>query len=113
METIKSGARNDLDAKYLSIGLQSVLIAYMISSFFSSIQYLWYLYYAAGFATALRLIYAAEKAAQAHEGNAAAFPDQLQFGNLWKSAPVGNLWKSAPRKPAGNLWPAYRFRKGF
>jgi O-antigen ligase len=112
METIKPGARNDLGPRYLSIGLQSILIAYMISSFFSSIQYLWYLYYAAGFAIALRLIYAAEKAAQAHEGNAAALPDQLQFGNLWKSASLGNLWKSAPRKPAGNLWPAYRFRKG-
>lgn len=103
MGTMRSRARNDLDAKYLSIGLQTVLIAYMINSFFLSIQYLWYLYYAAGFAIALRLIYAAEKAAQANEGSVAALPDQLQFGNLWKSA---------PRKLAGNLWPAYRFRKG-
>src|SRR5262245_5917923 len=101
METLKSGSRNDLDAKYLSIGLQTALIAYMVNSFFNSVQYLWYLYYAAGFAVALRLIYAAEKAAQADEGKAARPPDQAQ--------PFGNLWKSAPRKHAGSLRPAYHF----
>jgi O-antigen ligase len=100
MGTINSRERGDLDAKYLSIGLQAALIAYMINSFFLSVQYLWYLYYAAGFAVALRLIYAAEKTAQANEGKAAAPSHQLQFGNQWKSA---------PRKPAGSLWPAYRF----
>jgi O-antigen ligase len=101
-ETMKSGDRNDINAKYLSIGLQTVLIAYMITSFFSSIQYLWYLYYAAGFAIALRLIYAAEQAAQEKERNAATSANQPQFGNLWKSA---------PKKLDGNLWPTYRFRK--
>src|SRR5262252_892899 len=98
METMKSGAGVDLDAKYLSIGLQTALIAYMINSFFLSIQYLWYLYYAAGFAVALRLIYAAEKATQENKGEAAAHSRQFQFGNLWESA---------SRKPAGSLWPAY------
>jgi hypothetical protein len=99
MERIKPGARVDLDAKYLSIGLQAALIAYMINSFFLSIQYLWYLYYPAGFAVALRLIYAAEKASQASEGKAAV-SRQFKFGNLWKTPPL---------KPAGRLWPAYRF----
>jgi O-antigen ligase len=98
-ERVKPGARADLEAKYLSIGLQAALIAYMINSFFLSIQYLWYLYYAAGFAVALRFIYAAERAAQANEGKAAA-SHQFQ---------TGNLWKSALRKPDGSLWPAYRF----
>jgi O-antigen ligase len=98
-ERVKPGARADLDAKYLSIGLQAALIAYMINSFFLSIQYLWYLYYAAGFAVALRLIYAAEKAANASEGKAAAPSHRFRFGNLWKSTPL---------KPAGSLWPAYR-----
>src|SRR6266511_168317 len=99
MERIRPGASADPDAKYLSIGLQAALIAYIINSFFLSIQYLWYLYYAAGFAVALRLIYAAERAAQANEGKGAA-SRQFKFGNLWKSAPL---------KPAGSLWPAYRF----
>src|SRR5262245_34918580 len=99
MGRIRLGARADLDAKYLSIGLKTALIAYIINSFFNSIQYLWYLYYAAGFAVALRLIYAAEHAAQANKGKAAAASRQCKFGNLWKSAPL---------KPAGSLWPAYR-----
>jgi putative inorganic carbon (hco3(-)) transporter len=98
-ERVKPGARADLDAKYLSIGLQTALIAYMINSFFLSIQYLWYLYYVAGFAVALRLIYAAEKAVQASEGKAAAPSHRFRFGNPWVSAPL---------KPAGSLWPAYR-----
>ena len=33
-ERVKPGARDDLDAKYLSIGLQTALIAYMTNSFF-------------------------------------------------------------------------------
>ncbi|HEX2491667.1 MAG TPA: O-antigen ligase family protein [Blastocatellia bacterium] len=98
-QRIKPGARADLDAKYLSIGLQTALIAYMINSFFLSIQYLWYLYYAAGFAVALRLIYAAEKAAQGSEGKATAPSNRIRLGNLWKPAPL---------KPAESLWPAYR-----
>jgi O-antigen ligase len=98
-ERAKPGDRSELDAKYMSIGLQAALIAYMINSFFLSIQYLWYLYYAAGFAVALRLIYAAEKAAQANGGKEAATSHRFRFGNLWKSAPL---------KPAGSLWPAYR-----
>jgi len=99
MVRIRPGAHADLDAKYLSVGLQAALIAYIINSFFLSIQYLWYLYYVAGFAVALRLIYAAEKASQASEGKGAA-SRQFKFGNLWKSAPL---------KPAGSMWPAYRF----
>src|SRR5262245_2254278 len=98
-ERVRPGARADLDAKYLSIGLQAALIAYIFNSFFLSIQYLWYLYYAAGFAVALRLIYAAEKAAQANGGKEAATSHRFRFGNLWKSAPL---------KPAGSMWPAYR-----
>ncbi|MGE0126881.1 MAG: O-antigen ligase family protein [Blastocatellales bacterium] len=110
----------DLDSRNLSIGLQAVIVAYMVASFFLSIQYLWYLYYAAGYAAALRQIHAAEKSGEKSgekfgekfgeksvwaNGRAAATADQYQ--------PIGKLWKSAPRKPAGNLWPAYRFRKGF
>ena len=37
---------------------------------------------------ALRLIYAAEKAAQASEGKAAAPSNRFRLGNLWKSAPL-------------------------
>ncbi len=101
----KDETRPDLEMKYLSIGLQAVLVTYMVNSFFISIQYLWYLYYAAGYAVALRLIYAAEKAAQASGSVAVEAADQFQTN--------GKLWETPSRKPAGSLWPAYRFRKGF
>lgn len=38
---------------YLSVGLQAGIIGYMVSSFFASVAYLWYIYYLAGFALAL------------------------------------------------------------
>jgi len=44
---------------YLSIGLQAVLVTYIVGSFFSSNQYFWYLYYPVAYAVALRRIYAA------------------------------------------------------
>jgi hypothetical protein len=54
-------ARRDVESRALSAGLQAVLIAYIVNSFFISSQYLWYLYYAAGLAVAWRLIYTAER----------------------------------------------------
>jgi len=39
---------------YLSVALQAALVAYIVCSFFGSIQYLWYLYYIVGYAVALR-----------------------------------------------------------
>lgn len=39
---------------YLSVGLQAVLFAYMVCSFFASIQYTWLLYYPVAYAIALR-----------------------------------------------------------
>jgi len=44
---------------YLSVGLQAVLVTYIVCSFFSSNQYFWYLYYPVAYAVALRRIYAA------------------------------------------------------
>jgi O-antigen ligase len=41
---------------YLSVALQASLAAYLVCSFFASIQYLWYLYYILGYAISFRLI---------------------------------------------------------
>lgn len=60
-ETRTISARKDLEARALSVGLQAVLIAYIINSFFISSQYLWHLYFAAGLAVAWRRIHAVEK----------------------------------------------------
>jgi putative inorganic carbon (HCO3(-)) transporter len=43
----------DRGAYYLSVGLQATLVAYLVCSFFASIEYNWYLYYPAAFAIAL------------------------------------------------------------
>jgi O-antigen ligase len=45
---------------YLALGLEASLIAYMVSSFFLSVAYLWYVYYLVGYAVCLRRIYEAQ-----------------------------------------------------
>lgn len=42
---------------YWSIGIQTAIIAYMVSSFFASVAYQWYIYYLVGYAVALRRLY--------------------------------------------------------
>ncbi|MGH9881453.1 MAG: O-antigen ligase family protein, partial [Pyrinomonadaceae bacterium] len=44
-------------AYYLSIALQTSLLGYMVTSFFSSVAYLWYAYYLVGYAICVRRIY--------------------------------------------------------
>lgn len=46
---------------YLSIGLQASIISYMVSSFFASVAYNWFIYYLIAYAVAFRRIYALEK----------------------------------------------------
>lgn len=50
-------ARSNSNFYYLSVGLQASLLAYMVSSFFLSVAYLWYVYYLIGFAVCLRRLY--------------------------------------------------------
>lgn len=45
---------------YLALGLQASLIAYMVTSFFLSVAFLWYVYYLVGYAVCLRRIYESE-----------------------------------------------------
>lgn len=45
---------------YLAVGLQSSLVAYMVSSFFVSVAYQWYIYYLVAYAVCLRRLYEAE-----------------------------------------------------
>jgi O-antigen ligase len=45
---------------YLAVGLQASLLGYMVSSFFLSVAYVWYVYYLVGFAVCLRRLYEAE-----------------------------------------------------
>ncbi len=52
--------RRDSQYYYLAVGMQASLLAYMVSSFFLSVSYLWYVYYLVGFAVCLRRLYEAE-----------------------------------------------------
>jgi putative inorganic carbon (HCO3(-)) transporter len=59
-ETYESRARTRI--YYLAIGLQASLIAYMVSSFFASVAYLWYIYFLVGYAVCLHRLYEAQGA---------------------------------------------------
>lgn len=45
---------------YLAIGLQASLVGYMVSSFFGSVAYQWYIYYLVGYAVCLHRLYIME-----------------------------------------------------
>jgi O-antigen ligase len=47
---------------YLAIGLQASLIGYMVSSFFASVAFLYYLYYPVGYAVCLHFMYQSSQA---------------------------------------------------
>ena len=53
-------ARERSSYYYLAIGLQASLLGYMVSSFFASVAYTWYVYYLVGYAVCLRRLYEAE-----------------------------------------------------
>ena len=46
---------------FMAVGLQGSLVAFMVSSFFGSVAYLWYVYYLVAYAVAFRRIYVVEK----------------------------------------------------
>jgi O-antigen ligase len=53
-------ARANSKYYYLAIGLQASLLAYLVSSFFVSVAYLWYVYYLVAYAVCLRRLYESE-----------------------------------------------------
>jgi O-antigen ligase len=52
--------RRDSRFYYLALGLQASLIAYLISSFFLSVAYVWYVFYLVGYAVCFRRLYESE-----------------------------------------------------
>lgn len=46
---------------YLSIGLQASIVSYLVSSFFASVAYNWFIYYLIAYAVSFRRIYSLEK----------------------------------------------------
>jgi O-antigen ligase len=54
--------------RYMSISLQAAMAAYLVCSFFASLQYQWYLYYLVAYAIALVKLYEAAKIGANPEG---------------------------------------------
>jgi len=52
--------RHNSQYYYLTVGLQASLLGYMVSSFFLSVAYHWYVYYLVGFAVCMRRLYESE-----------------------------------------------------
>src|SRR5262245_21492480 len=89
-------SKSEREMYWLSVSIQAALIAYMVSSFFASIQYLWYLYYTAAYAVALRQIHAAEEM-------------ESSSPNPQTPAPPPEPGAKTAR---GVLWPSYPLRRG-
>jgi hypothetical protein len=73
---------------YLAVGLQAAIVGYMVSSFFGSVAYQFYIYYLVGYAVALRRLYEAERAAQTLRDGATTI-DQLTDDPLTDGATTG------------------------
>jgi O-antigen ligase len=58
METFLS--RRNSRYHYLAVGLQASLLGYMVTSFFASVAYIWYVYFLVAYAVCLRRIYESE-----------------------------------------------------
>jgi hypothetical protein len=69
-------AKNEHDwFYYLSIGLQSSILAYLVSSFFVAVAYNWFIYYLIAYAVAFRRIYQLEQGLKEEIKAAPILPD--------------------------------------
>lgn len=78
-----AGGGEGRELYYLSVGLQAVMVGFLVCSFFASSQYFWHPYYIVGYSIALRRIYAAQLALGPATTNAET-ASTLAGGALWK-----------------------------
>ena len=64
VETRSAPNRKQQALYYLSVGLQASLIGFMVSSFFASVAYFWYLYYLIGYAVCVTRLFGTHAPAQ-------------------------------------------------
>jgi putative inorganic carbon (hco3(-)) transporter len=92
-------AKNAREFYYFIVGVRATLIAYMVVSFFGSIQYLWYLYYPVAYAISLGIIHAREVLGESLEPARSGLLMQTgrERGGLWHTGlKRGSYWlKSA------------------
>lgn len=86
-------SERERETYFLSIGLQAVLVAYMVCSFFQSSQYFWYLYYIVAYTISLKRIRGNESAAGSSEPTTTKDSADTK---IFKTA-KGSLWELARR----------------
>ena len=86
-------------AYYFSVALQAAIIAYLVNSFFGSVEYQWHIYYLVAYTIALRQIYAREKFAAALPEEREPAIEQALRGNR----PKGVLWQARQRAQGNRL----------
>jgi len=91
--------QSEREIYYLSIGLQGTFLAYSICSFFSSIQYSWFIYHPIVFAIALRRITQFEAQAEEESSDTrlaiVTEPEEGRLrGTLWRPQRVGRLFQT-------------------
>jgi O-antigen ligase len=104
-DVARKDAPADRELYLLAAGVQAAMVAYLVCSFFGSVQYQWFVYYIIAYAVALRRLHAAEGAAI--EESLPAAPDSA--GSLWARRDAGKS-KVAPmaatriESPTGVMW---------
>lgn len=69
---------------YLAIGFQASIVGYMVSSFFNSVAYNWFVYYLIAYAVAFRRIYSLEKGIE--EVQAESIKEKVsRLKNVWQN----------------------------
>lgn len=96
---VRARGRKASDTYYLSVALQAALIAYVVCSFFGSIQYLWFLYYPLAYAVSLRRIHIGDSInAEDTASNASPVLKPVPEGVLWRSRSVRGRAMIEPAK---------------
>jgi O-antigen ligase len=98
-DVARSAAPADREIYLLTAGVQAAMVAYLVCSFFGSVQYQWFVYYIIAYAVALKRIHTAEGATI--EESVPAEPSAA--GSLWAGRDMGES-KIAPGMATGVFW---------
>jgi O-antigen ligase len=94
---LKNQPAPEQETYFFSVALQASIAAYIVCSFFGSVQYLWHIYYLVAYSFALKQIYARqENFSAAQTANEVAAEQSVN-----SNAATGVLWQSHQRS-AGN-----------
>ncbi|MBI3652047.1 MAG: O-antigen ligase family protein [Acidobacteria bacterium] len=93
---VKGRAAPESHIYFFSVALQAAFVAYLVCSFFGSVEYLWHLYYLVAYSIALRQIYAEKSgvfalSAETEEADSRFVKRPRATGVLWQPAQRARL----------------------